>query len=146
VSPDAGGVERARAIAKRLNANLAIIDKRREGPNQAVAMHLIGEVRGRDAVVIDDMIDTAGTLAQAVTTVKREGARRILACGVHAVLSGPAIDRISASPLEETVVTNSIPVSDAKRAARITVLSVAPLLGEAIRRIHDEESVSTLFV
>src|ERR671930_1002664 len=127
VAPDAGGVERARAIAKRLSASLAIIDKRREGPNSAVAMHLIGDVRGRDAVVIDDMIDTAGTLAQAVTTVKREGARRILACGVHAVLSGPAIDRISASPLEETVVTNSIPVSDAKRAARITVLSVASL-------------------
>jgi ribose-phosphate pyrophosphokinase len=146
VSPDAGGVERARAIAKRLKANLAIIDKRREGPNQAIAMHLIGEVRGRDAVVIDDMIDTAGTLVQAVTALEREGARRILACGVHAVLSGPAIDRITASPIEETVVTNSIPVSDAKRAARITVLSVAPLLGEAIRRIHDEESVSTLFV
>lgn len=146
VSPDAGGVERARAIAKRLKANLAIIDKRREGPHQAVAMHLIGEVRDRDAVVIDDMIDTAGTLVQGVTALEREGARRILACGVHAVLSGPAIERIMASPLEETIVTNSIPVPPAKRAARITVLSVAPLLGEAIRRIHDEESVSTLFV
>ena len=146
VAPDAGGVERARAIAKRLNAGLAIIDKRREGPNSAVAMHLIGDVEGRDAVVIDDMIDTAGTLMQAVTTVEREGARRILACGVHPVLSGPAIDRIKASGLEEVVVTNSIPVSEEKRAARVTVLSVAPLLGEAIRRIHDEESVSTLFV
>jgi len=146
VSPDAGGVERARAIAKRLQASLAIIDKRREGPNQAVAMHLIGDVRGQDAVVIDDMIDTAGTLAQAVEALAREGARRILACGVHAVLSGPAIDRIKASALEELVVTNSIPVSDAKRAGRLTVLTVAPLLGEAIRRIHDEESVSTLFV
>ncbi|MBI1737399.1 MAG: ribose-phosphate pyrophosphokinase [Candidatus Rokubacteria bacterium] len=146
VSPDAGGVERARAIAKRFNAALAIIDKRREGPNAAVAMHLIGDVRGRDAVVIDDMIDTAGTLVQAVGALEREGARRILACGVHPVLSGPAIERIKASPIEEVVVTNTIPVSAEKRAARVTVLSVAPLLGEAIRRIHNEESVSTLFV
>jgi ribose-phosphate pyrophosphokinase len=147
VAPDAGGVERARAIAKRLSAGLAIIDKRREGPNSAVAMHLIGDVEGRDAVVIDDMIDTAGTLAQAVGAVQREGARRILACGVHPVLSGPAIERIKASPIEEVVVTNSIPLPPDKRAAaRITVLTVAPLLGEAIRRIHDEESVSTLFV
>jgi ribose-phosphate pyrophosphokinase len=144
VSPDAGGVERARAIAKRLKAGLAIIDKRREGPNVAVVMHLIGEVEGKDVVVIDDMIDTAGTLVQAVSALEREGARRILACGVHPVLSGPALDRIKSSPLEEVVVTNSIPV--AKRGAQIMVLSVAPLLGEAIRRIHDEESVSTLFV
>jgi ribose-phosphate pyrophosphokinase len=147
VSPDAGGVERARAIAKRLSAGLAIIDKRREGPNSAVAMHLIGDVDGRDAIVIDDMIDTAGTLVQAVGAIQREGARRILACGVHAVLSGPAIERIKASPIEEVVVTNSVPLTPDKRtAARITVLTVAPLLGEAIRRIHDEESVSTLFV
>ncbi|HEX9819154.1 MAG TPA: ribose-phosphate pyrophosphokinase [Methylomirabilota bacterium] len=147
VAPDAGGVERARAIAKRLSAGLAIIDKRREGPNSAVAMHLIGDVDGRDAIVIDDMIDTAGTLVQAVGAIQREGARRILACGVHPVLSGPAIERIKASPIEEVVVTNSIPLTPEKRtAARITVLTVAPLLGEAIRRIHDEESVSTLFV
>jgi ribose-phosphate pyrophosphokinase len=146
VSPDAGGVERARAIAKRLNAGLAIIDKRREGPNVAVVMHLIGDVRNRDAVVIDDMIDTAGTLIQGVTALEREGARRILACGVHPVLSGPAVSRIKSSSLEEVIVTNSIPVNEEKRAARVTVLSVAPLLGEAIRRIHDEESVSTLFV
>ncbi|OGK79835.1 MAG: phosphoribosylpyrophosphate synthetase, partial [Candidatus Rokubacteria bacterium GWA2_73_35] len=137
VAPDAGGVERARAIAKRLNAGLAIIDKRREGPNAAVAMHLIGDVRARDAVVIDDMIDTAGTLIQAVGALAREGARRILACGVHPVLSGPALERIGASPLEEVVVTNSIPVPAEKRIARVTVLTVAPLLGEAIRRIHD---------
>ncbi len=103
-------------------------------------------MRERDTVVIDDMIDTAGTLVQAVGALEREGARRILACGVHPVLSGPAIDRIQRSPLEETVVTNSIPVPSHKRIARLTVLSVAPLLGEAIRRIHDEESVSTLFV
>jgi ribose-phosphate pyrophosphokinase len=146
VSPDAGGVERSRAIAKRINAGLAIIDKRREGPNAAVAMRLIGEVDGRDAVVIDDMIDTAGTLVQAVGALAREGARRILACGVHPVLSGPAIDRIKASVLEEVVVTNSIPLPPDKRLPRFTVLTVAPLLGEAIRRIHDEESVSTLFV
>jgi ribose-phosphate pyrophosphokinase len=147
VAPDAGGVERARAIAKRMSAGLAIIDKRRDGPGAAVAMHLIGEVRDRDAVVIDDMIDTAGTLVQAVAAVAREGARRILACGVHAVLSGPAIERIRSAPIEEVVVTNSIPLPPDKRdAAPITVLTVAPLLGEAIQRIHDEESVSTLFV
>jgi len=144
---DREGVERARAIAKRFDAGLAIVDKRREGPNSAVAMHLIGEVKGRDAIVIDDIIDTGGTLVQAVSAVEREGARRILACGVHAVLSGPALERIKASPIEEVVVTNSIPVSDDKRnSSRITVLTVAPLLGEAIRRIHDEESVSTLFL
>jgi len=147
VAPDAGGVERARAIAKRFDAGLAIIDKRRDGPNSAVAMHLIGDVKGRDAIVIDDIIDTAGTLLQAVTAIDHGGARRILACGVHPVLSGPAIDRIKGSPIEEVVVTNTIPVTDAKRLlSRITVLTVAPLLGEAIRRIHDEESVSTLFV
>src|SRR5881628_1367199 len=107
VSPDAGGVERARAIAKRLRAGLAIIDKRREGPNVAVFMYLIGEVKGKDVVVIDDLIDTAGTLIQAVDAVKREGARRILACGVHPVLSGPAISRIAGSGLEELIITNS---------------------------------------
>ena len=146
VSPDAGGVERARAIAKRLHAGLAIIDKRREGPNVATVMHLIGDVAGKEAVVIDDMIDTAGTLIQAVIALEREGATRIIACGVHPVLSGPAIERIKGSAIEEVVVTNSIPLPPDKRAARVTVLSVAPLLGEAIRRIHDEESVSTLFV
>src|SRR5690242_4678064 len=119
VSPDAGGVERARALAKRLSAGLAIIDKRREGPNVAVVMHLIGDVRGRDVVVIDDMIDTAGTLIQGVTALEREGARRILACGVHPVLSGPAVTRIKNSPLEEVIVTNSIPVNEEKRAARV---------------------------
>ncbi|PYM60809.1 MAG: phosphoribosylpyrophosphate synthetase [Candidatus Rokuibacteriota bacterium] len=146
VSPDAGGVERARAIAKRLRAGLAIIDKRRDGPNVAVFMHLIGEVKGRDVVIIDDLIDTAGTLVQAADALRREGARRILACGVHAVLSGPALARIEGSPLEEVVVTNSIPLGKDKEHPKITVLSVAPLLAEAIRRIHDEESVSTLFV
>ena len=146
VAPDAGGVERSRAIAKRLKAGLAIVDKRRDGPGVAVVMHLIGDVKDRDAVVIDDMIDTAGTLIQAVGALEREGARRILACGVHPVLSGPATERIVSSPLEEVVVTNSIPVPPEKQHARLTTLSVAPLLGEAIRRIHYEESVSTLFV
>src|SRR3989442_10602390 len=131
VSPDAGGVEPARAIAKRLSAKPAIIDKRGEGPGSAMARHLIGDVKGKDAVVIDDMIDTAGTLIQAVTALEREGARRILACGVHAVLSGPAVERIGKSALEEIVVTNSVPVSPAQPAARVTAPSVAPLLGEA---------------
>jgi ribose-phosphate pyrophosphokinase len=146
VSPDAGGVERARAIAKRLKAGLAIIDKRRDGNNVAVFMHLIGDVSGKDVVVIDDMIDTAGTLIQAVEALKREGARRVLAAGVHPVLSGPAISRIKDSELEELVVTNSIPLPPEKMLPKIHVLSVAPLLAEAMRRIHDEESVSTLFV
>jgi ribose-phosphate pyrophosphokinase len=146
VSPDAGGVERARAIAKRLNAGLAIIDKRRDGPNVAVFMYLIGDVKDKDVVVIDDMIDTAGTLIQAVEAVKREGARRVLACAVHGVLSGPAIKRIESSALEEVVITNSVPLTPDKAHPKIHVLSVAPLLAEAIRRIHDEESVSTLFV
>ena len=146
VAPDAGGVERARAMAKRIRAGLAIIDKRREGTNVSVFMHLIGEVKGKDVVVIDDMIDTGGTLIQAVDALKREGARRILACGVHPVLSGPAIARIEGSALEEVIVTNSIPVGPEKRNKKITVLTVAPLLAEAIRRIHAEESVSGLFV
>ncbi len=146
VSPDAGGVERARAIAKRLYAGLAIIDKRREGPNVSVFMRLIGDVRGCDCLIIDDMIDTAGTLVQAADALKREGARRILACGIHPVLSGPALARIEGAPLEQLVVTNSIPLGKDKQHPKITVLSVAPLLAEAIRRIHDEESVSTLFV
>jgi ribose-phosphate pyrophosphokinase len=146
VSPDAGGVERARAIAKRLNAGLAIVDKRRDGPNVAVFMNLIGDVKGKDVVVIDDMIDTAGTLIQAVEAVKREGARRVLGCAVHGVLSGPAIKRIQESEMEEVVITNSVPLAPEKAIPKIHVLSVAPLLAEAIRRIHDEESVSTLFV
>jgi ribose-phosphate pyrophosphokinase len=145
VAPDAGGVERARAIAKRLNAGLAIIDKRRDGPNVAVVMHVIGDVKDKDAIVIDDMIDTAGTLVQAVGALEREGARRIIAGGVHAVLSGPAIERLKSAPIEEIVVTNSIPLTPDKLLPTMTVLTVGPLLGEAIRRIHDEESVSTLF-
>ena len=146
VSPDAGGVERARALAKRLKAGLAIIDKRREGNNVAQFMHLIGDVKDKDVVIADDMIDTAGTLIQAVDALRREGARRILACAVHGVLSGPAIARIQESVLEEVIITNTIPLTPERQMSKIRVLSVAPLLAEAIRRIHDEESVSTLFV
>ncbi len=146
VSPDAGGVERARAIAKRLKAGLAIIDKRRDGPNVAVFMYLIGDVKDKDVVIIDDMIDTAGTLMQAVEAVKREGARRVLACGVHPVLSGPAMERIGDPQLEELIITNTIPLPRDKQLPKVHALSVAPLLGEAIRRIHGEESVSNLFV
>jgi ribose-phosphate pyrophosphokinase len=130
-----------------LGAGLALITKERPEQQMAEVTNVIGRVRDKVCIVIDDMIDTAGTLVQAVTAIQREGARRILACGIHPVLSGPAIDRIKASPIEEVVVTNSIPISSDKRAiGRVTVLTVAPLLGEAIRRIHDEESVSTLFV
>jgi len=146
VSPDAGGVERARALAKRLKAGLAIIDKRRDGNNVAVFMHLIGDVKDKDVVIADDMIDTAGTLIQAVDALRREGARRILACAVHGVLSGPAIARIKESVLEEVIITNTIPLPPERQLSKMRVLSVAPLLAEAIRRIHDEESVSTLFV
>ena len=145
VSPDAGGVERARAIAKRLNAGLAIIDKRRDGPNVAVFMNLIGDVKGKDVVVIDDMIDTAGTLIQAVEAVKREGARRVLGCAVHGVLSGPRSSASRSRRWKRSSSPTRCPGPE-KANPKIHVLSVAPLLAEAIRRIHDEESVSTLFV
>ena len=147
VSPDAGGVERARAIATRLDASLAIIDKRRVGPNVVAEMNIIGEVKDQIAILLDDMIDTAGTLAMAADALKREGAKRILGCCTHAVLSGPAIQRIEESALEELIVTNTIPLAaDAQRSGKIKVLSVAHLIGEAIRRTHDEESISSLFV
>jgi ribose-phosphate pyrophosphokinase len=147
VSPDAGGVERARAYARRLDAGLAIIDKRREGPNEARAMNIIGEVAGRTAVILDDMVDTAGTLAQAAGALAQAGAKRVYACATHPVLSGPAIERISGSPIDQLIVTNTIPLSEAARGCgKITQLSVSQLLGEAIRRIHVEDSVSSLFV
>ena len=147
VSPDAGGVERARAFAKRLQANLAIIDKRREGPNEAHIMHIIGEVAGRDALLLDDMIDTAGTIAEGARACLEHGARRVWTACTHAVLSGPALDRLNASKLEEVVVTNTIPLNGKDRTCtKLRVLSVASLLGEAIKRIHEEESVSSLFV
>ena len=147
VSPDAGGVERARAYAKRLGAALAIIDKRRTGPNVAEVMHIIGDVEGKTAIIVDDMVDTAGTLTQAAKALADNGAKRVCASCTHAVLSGPAIDRINDSVIEELVVTNSIPLTEAgRKSGKIKVLSVAPLLGEAIRRIHSDDSVSSLFV
>jgi ribose-phosphate pyrophosphokinase len=146
VSPDAGGVERARSYAKRIDASLAIVDKRRSGPNVAEIMHLIGDVEGSDAVLIDDMIDTAGTICQAAEALKRFGARRIYALATHPVLSGPAITRISESVLEQVIVSNTIPLSAAGRACpKIKVLSAANVFGEAIKRIHDLSSVSSLF-
>lgn len=147
VSPDAGGTERARAFAKRLGCTLAIIDKRRTGPNVAEVMHLIGDVKGKRAIILDDMIDTAGTLTQAANALKEHGASSIYACATHGVLSGPAIERINESAIEEVVVTDTIPIGDKiNKTAKIKVLSVSELLAEAIRRIHEDESVSSLFV
>ena len=147
VSPDAGGVQRARAFAKRLKAGLAIIDKRREGPNQAKIMTIIGEVENRDVLLLDDMIDTAGTIVQGALACKENKARQILASCTHAVLSGPALQRLNESVLDEVIITDTIPLADKdKICKKLKVLSVAPLLGEAIRRIHNEESVSSLFV
>jgi len=146
VAPDAGGVERARAFAKRLGISLAIMDKRRTGTNEAKIMHVIGDVRDRDVILLDDIIDTAGTIVQAVSALKEEGARRVLASCTHAVLSGQAVDRLDRSAIEEVVVTNTIPLWENRQGKKITVLSVAPLLAEAIHRIHTETSVSSLFV
>ena len=146
VSPDAGGVGRARVFARRLQAGLAIIDKRRPAPNVAQVRHVIGDVRDRDVVVFDDMVDTAGTLALSAEALKKEGARRILAACTHAVLSGQAIAKINESPLEKVIVTNTIPLnSKAQTCEKIHVLSVAELFGEAIRRINEGSSVSSLF-
>jgi len=147
VSPDAGGVERARAFAKRLNASLAIIDKRREKANVSKVMHVIGDVKGKDAILFDDMIDTAGTITQAAAALCENGARKVVAACTHAVLSGPAIDRINDSKLMEVIVTNTIPMDDKlKQCSKLTVLSVGPLMGEAIKRIHEETSISSLFI
>lgn len=147
VSPDAGGVERARAFAKRLQVSLAIIDKRREGINEAKAMNVIGDIRGKNALILDDMIDTAGTLTQAVEALRQHGAKEVFAACTHPVLSGPAVERIERSDLQEVVVTNTIPLRDKARiCSKIRVLSVAGLLAEAIKRIHEEKSVSSLFV
>jgi ribose-phosphate pyrophosphokinase len=147
ISPDAGGVERARAYAKRLDADLAIIDKRREGANVAEVMNIVGDVEGKDCVMVDDMVDTAGTLSEGARALVDEGARSVSAVITHPVLSGPAIKRISESPLSELIVTDTIPLSPAaKDCEKLTVVSVAPLLAEAIRRINNEESVSSLFV
>ncbi len=147
VSPDAGGTERARAFAKRLDAGLAIIDKRRSGPNVSEVMNIIGDVEDQICIIVDDMIDTAGTLCQAAQALKDEGAAEVYACATHAVLSGPALERIDNSSLQEVLVTNTIPVEDKlERCKSLRQLSVADLLAEAIRRIHGDESVSSLFV
>jgi ribose-phosphate pyrophosphokinase len=147
VSPDAGGVERARAFAKRLNAPLAIIDKRREEANVAEVMNVVGEVKGRHCLLVDDLIDTAGTLVKGAEALLEKGALSVSACATHAVLSGPAIARIEASCLKEVVVTNSIPLSEAgKQSSRIKQLSIASLMADAIRSIHEETSVSVLFI
>lgn len=147
VSPDAGGVERARAYAKRMSADLAIIDKRRSEDGTAEVLHVVGEVEGRVCIIQDDIVDTAGTLIQAAGALKANGASHILACAVHPVLSGPALQRIEESSLEELIVTNTIPLRpEFRRCSKIRVLSVARLLGKAIQSIHHETSVSSLFV
>jgi ribose-phosphate pyrophosphokinase len=147
ISPDAGGVERSRAYAKRLDANLAIIDKRRESANIAEVMNIVGEVKGQTCVIVDDMVDTAGTLTESARALDREGASAVYAVITHPVLSGPAIKRIAESPLKELVVTDTIPLQpDARDCSKLHVVTIAPLLGEAIRRINNEESVSSLFV
>ena len=146
ISPDAGGVERARAYAKRLNSSLAIIDKRRDIPNEAKAMNIIGDVKGKIAFIVDDMIDTAGTLMEATDALLGAGAREVHACCSHPVLSGPAGERITRSPIKTVITTNTIPLNgELEKNPKIKVLSVASLLGEAILRIHQETSVSSLF-
>ncbi|MCG3194241.1 MAG: Ribose-phosphate pyrophosphokinase [Thermoanaerobaculia bacterium] len=147
VSPDAGGVERARAFARRLGCGLAIVDKRRKGKNEVEVLHIIGDVRDRNCIIIDDIIDTAGTLINTVQALQANGARRIFAACVHPVLSGPALERINSSAIERVFCTNTLPVDDkVQKSPILTPLSIAPLLAEAIRRIHEGASVSSLFV
>jgi ribose-phosphate pyrophosphokinase len=147
ISPDAGGVERSRAYAKRLDASLAIIDKRRETANVAEVMNIVGDVENRTCVIVDDMVDTAGTLTESARALDREGAEAVYAVITHAILSGPAIKRIAESPLQKLIVTDTIPLRpDARDCSKLEVVSIAPLLAEAIRRINNEESVSSLFV
>jgi ribose-phosphate pyrophosphokinase len=146
ISPDAGGVEKARAYAKKLATSLAIIDKRRVTENEAEVMHIVGDIKDRNVIIIDDMIDTAGTLVRATEALVRDGARRVFAAATHAVLSGPAVQRIKDSAFESVMVTNSIPLTEEKSVPKIKVVSVARLLGEAIKSIHEETSVSKLFI
>ena len=147
ISPDAGGVERARAFAKRIDAGLAIVDKRRDAPNQAKAMAVIGDVKGKVGIILDDMVDTAGTLTEAAAAVKNEGALEVHACCSHPVLSGPAVDRVTESEMKSLIVTDTIPLSDkAAACGKIKVLSIAGLVGEAIIRCHRGDSVTSLFV
>lgn len=147
VSPDAGGVERARAFAKKLQCSIAIIDKRREAANISQIMNVIGKVEGKDTIVLDDMIDTGGTIIQAANALMEKGARQVVAACTHAVLSGHAVENLNNSAIKELIVTNTIPFNSKKeRYKNLTVLSIAPLLGEAIKRIHEETSISSLFV
>ncbi|MBL8019068.1 MAG: ribose-phosphate pyrophosphokinase [Leptospirales bacterium] len=146
VSPDSGGVERARFLARQINAGLAIIDKRRPRANVAEVMNVIGEVKDRTCILYDDMIDTAGTITKAAAALREHGAKSVISCATHGVLSGPAIERLQESILDEVVISNSIRLDPEKKIDKITVLSVASLVGEAIRRIHNEESVSSLFL
>lgn len=147
VSPDAGGVERARAFAKRLKAALAIVDKRREEPNKAKAMALIGDVTGKTAIILDDMVDTAGTVTEAAALIMNSGAKEVYACCSHAVLSGPAVERIAASPLKSVIVTDTIPLKpEASATGKFTVLTISKLVGEAVIRSHRGDSVTSLFV
>ena len=145
VSPDVGGVIRARDLASRLETTIAIIDKRRPSPNIAEVLHLVGDVKGRTAILVDDIIDTAGTITKAAEALLERGAKEVYACCTHPVLSGPARERLKASPLKEVVVTNTIPVAPEDRFPRLKVLTVAPLFGESIIRIHEDLSVSKLF-
>lgn len=147
VSPDAGGVERAREMGKRLNASIAIIDKRREKANVSKVMRVIGNVKNKTAIILDDMIDTGGTIVQASEALMEEGAKAVYACCTHPVLSGQAAQRIENSPIKEMIVTNTIPLSEeASKIKKIKVLDVSPILGEAIKRIHNDASVSSLFI
>ncbi len=147
VSPDAGGVERARAYGKRLNCGIGMIDKRRPQPNEAKVMHVLGDVEGRDVILLDDMIDTGGTLVAGARALKERGAKKVFAYTTHAVFSGPALERIEASPIDRVMITNSIPLSEAGlKSSKIETVSIAPLIAEAIRRIHHGDSVSSLFV
>ena len=147
VSPDTGGVERARAFGKRLGATLAIVDKRREGPNEAQVMNIIGDISNKKVIILDDMIDTAGTVVQAASALKEAGALDVSVCATHPVLSGPAIERIEHSCIQEVIVTDTIPLHDqARTCSRIKVLSVSTLLSEAVRRIYYNDSVSSLFI
>jgi ribose-phosphate pyrophosphokinase len=145
VAPDVGSAKMARSFAKRLDASLAIIDKRRPSANIAEVVNVVGEVGGRDCLIVDDMMDTAGTMAEAAMALKRLGARDVYCCASHALLSGPAVDRLSAAPVKEVAVTNTIRLSEEKRFDRLAVLSVAPLLAKAIRHTHSDQSVSSLF-
>lgn len=144
VSPDAGGVERARAFAKHLNADLAIVDKRRPRPNEASIMNIIGDVKGKAAIILDDLVDTAGTLTKVAAAIKEKGAADVIAAASHGVLSGSALQRIEESPIKELIITDSIPL--AMQTGKIKVLTIAPLLAEAIKRIYNDESVSALFI